>query len=367
MPQLPARIRNLPHHWSKQRLFIVLAAVIGVGVLLYPTAAAWFSDRVHATEISGYVDSVENLNPSQQQALLDEARTFNDRLPAGPLRDPYSLNEKGEQTVIGAGSEAYKKMLAVGPGGMMGRISIPSIHADLPIFHGTDEDALSKGVGHLFGSALPVGGEGTHSVLTGHSGFVNATLFDHVDQMAKGDVFSISTLDETLYYKVDQILTVLPDETDALRKVEGKDYVTLITCTPKGVNSHRLLVRGERTEPPTTGDGQQVLPSTAIDPGFPWWALAMLGIIVVAVVVTRPRTRKDQEAETARHEARHEAAQAAAHAATHEARPESAQAAAPQSARAAAPEAAEASVPETTHAAAPESALLDELLDRADP
>ena len=126
---------------------------------------------------------------------------------------------------------------------------------------------------------------------------------------------------------MDQILTVLPDETDALRKVEGKDYVTLITCTPKGVNSHRLLVRGERTEPPTTGDGQQVLPSTAIDPGFPWWALAMLGIIVVAVVVTRPRTRKDQEAETAM------------------------------------PEAAQASA----HAAAPESALLDELLDRADP
>ncbi|MGO4146156.1 class C sortase [Paenarthrobacter sp. YAF11_1] len=307
MSQPPAHTRrlrgNLSRHWGKQRLFIVLAAVIGVGVLLYPTAAAWFSDRVHATEISGYVDSVQNLNPSEQQALLDEARSFNQSLPAGPLRDPYSLNGKGEQTVIGAGSEAYKKMLAVGPGGMMGRISIPSIHADLPIFHGTDEEALSKGVGHLFGSGLPVGGESTHSVLTGHSGFVNATLFDHVDQMVEGDVFSISTLDETLYYKVDQILTVLPDETDALRKVEGKDYVTLITCTPKGVNSHRLLVRGERTDPPSSGDGQQVLPSTAIDPGFPWWALAMVGITVAAVWVTRPRERKDPVAEATMPEA----------------------------------------------------------------
>lgn len=303
MSQLPARIRSLSRQWSKQRVFIVLAAVIGVGVLLYPTAAAWFSDRVHATEISGYVDSVQNLNPSEQKALFEEARKFNEGLPSGPLRDPYSLNSKGEQAVIGAGSEAYKKMLAVGPGGMMGRISIPSIRADLPIFHGTEEDALSKGVGHLFGSALPVGGASTHSVLTGHSGFVNATLFDHVDQMAEGDVFSISTLDETLYYKVDQILTVLPDETDALRKVEGKDYVTLITCTPKGVNSHRLLVRGERTDPPSVGDPQQVLPSTTIDPGFPWWALAMLGITVVAVVVTRPRERKDPVAEAAMPEA----------------------------------------------------------------
>lgn len=285
--------RKLRDTWSMQRLLIVLAAVMGVGVLLYPTAAAWFSDRVHATEISGYVNTVENLSPSAQKALLDEARQFNKDLPSGPLRDPYSLNEKGEQTVVGAGSETYKKMLDVGPGGMMGRISIPSIKSDLPIFHGTDEETLSKGAGHLFGSGLPVGGTGTHSVLTAHSGFVNATLFDDLDQVAEGDVFSVTVLGETIYYKVDQIKTVLPEETDDLRKVQDKDYLTLVTCTPTGINSHRLLVRGERIDPPAA-DSAQTLPSQALDPGFPWWALALVGTIVLMVVITRPHKRSPE-------------------------------------------------------------------------
>ncbi|MFJ5956196.1 class C sortase [Paenarthrobacter sp. NPDC092416] len=298
MTQSPNRtrrgLRHLTGPWTKQRFLIVLVAVIGVGILLYPTAAAWFSDRVHATEISGYVDSVETLNPSAKKALLDQARTFNDELPSGPLRDPYSLNEAGEQTTIGAGSDAYKNMLSVGPGGMMGRISIPSIHADLPIFHGTDEETLSKGAGHLFGSALPVGGKSTHSVLSAHSGFVNATLFDNLDQVKTGDTFTVTVLDETLYYKVDQTLTVLPDQTDALRKVEGKDYITLITCTPKGVNSHRLLVRGERTTAPGP-EAQKVLPSTTTDPGFPWWALAITAATFLAIFATKPRREPAEE------------------------------------------------------------------------
>jgi sortase A len=228
-----------------------------------------------------------------EEALLDEARQFNQALPSGPLRDPYSLNEKGEQTVVGAGSEAYRKLLDVGPGGMMGRISIPSIHADLPIFHDTDEETLSKGAGHLFGSGLPVGGTDTHSVITAHSGFVNATLFDNLDKVAKGDVFSVTVLGQTLYYKVDQILTVLPEDTDALRKVPGADLITLVTCTPKGINSHRLLVRGERTDPPS-GDSAQKFPSQALDPGFPWWALALIGTAVVIILATRPRKREPQ-------------------------------------------------------------------------
>ncbi|MFK0040317.1 class C sortase [Paenarthrobacter sp. NPDC090517] len=274
--------------WSKQRILIVLIAILGVGILLYPTAAAWFSDRVHATEISGYVDTVGNLNPSAKKSIFDAAKKFNQDLPSGPLRDPYSLNDDGKQTTIGAGSDAYQNLLDVGPGGMMGRISIPSIQSDLPIFHGTDEDSLSKGAGHLFGSALPVGGEGTHSVLSAHSGFVNATLFENLHKVAKGETFSISVLDQTIYYKVDSIQTVLPDQTDALRKVPGKDYVTLITCTPTGVNSHRLLVRGERTEAPGA-ESPQTMPSRASDPGFPWWVLGLIGAATVAVLVTRPR------------------------------------------------------------------------------
>lgn len=285
--------RQFRNSWSLQRILIVLAALLGMGVLLYPTAAAWFSDRVHATQISGYADTVKNLAPSAQEAKMDEARQFNKELPNGPLRDPYSLNEKGEQTVVGAGSEAYKRLLDVGPEGMMGRISIPAIHADLPIFHDTDDATLAKGAGHLFGSGLPVGGTDTHSVITAHSGFVNATLFDNLDKVREGDVFSITVLGETLYYKVGQIKTVLPEDTDDLRKVPGKDLVTLVTCTPKGINSHRLLVRGERIDAPT-GDATQSVPSQALDPGFPWWILALAGASVVIVVVTRPRPTKSE-------------------------------------------------------------------------
>ncbi|MGR0160465.1 class C sortase [Paenarthrobacter nitroguajacolicus] len=287
----PQPRRKGPQQWTKQRLFVVLAAIIGVGVLLYPTAAAWFSDRVHATEISGYVDTVDNLAPSAQKSMMDEARLFNKELPSGPLRDPYSLNDQGGQEVIGAGSEAYKKLLAIGPGGMMARISIPSIGADLPVFHGTDEDTLSKGAGHLFGSGLPVGGVGSHSVLTAHSGFVNATLFDKLDRVKKDDVFTINVLGETLYYRVKQIKTVLPEDTNDLRKDPGKDLVTLVTCTPKGVNSHRLLVQGERMDAPGAG-GSSIQPSQAMDPGFPWWAVLMIGATVLAVVLTRPRPEK---------------------------------------------------------------------------
>ncbi|MCX8455238.1 class C sortase [Paenarthrobacter ureafaciens] len=275
--------------WSWQRVLVVLFAIIGVGVLLYPTAAAWFSDRVHATEISGYVETVENLSPAAQENLLKAARQFNAELPSGPLRDPYTLNEDGGRSPVSADSETYRKLLDVGPGGMMARISIPSIHTDLPIFHDTDEATLAKGAGHLVGSSLPVGGTGSHSVITAHSGFVSAKLFDDLDRVAVGDTFTLSVLGETLYYKVDQILTVLPEKTDDLRKVDGKDYVTLVTCTPTGVNSHRLLVRGERVDGPAAGGGT-ALPSQSIDPGFPWWAVLLVLTSVGAVVATKPRS-----------------------------------------------------------------------------
>lgn len=287
------RYKRMFRYWSLQRILIVLIAVMGVGLLLYPAAAAWFSDRVHATEISGYVATVDGVAQADKQALLAQARAYNAELPAGPLRDPYSLNEKGEQTSIGSGSDAYKAALSTGNAGIIGLISIPSIKSSLPIFHGTDDATLAKGVGHLFGSSLPVGGIGTHSVLTAHSGFVNATLFDDLEKVALGDVFSVTVLNETINYKVDKVQTVLPEDTEALRQVKGKDYITLITCTPTGINSHRLLVRGERTTATdTVGDGSQTLPSSSTDPGFPWWALTLAGTAVGAFYFTRPRGQR---------------------------------------------------------------------------
>lgn len=291
----PRLLKRLRHRWSLQRLLIVLIATIGVGVLLYPTAASWSSDRVHATEISGYADQIKSLAPTAQQELLTQARAYNAGLPAGPLRDPYSLNEDGKQEAVGSGSETYKNMLSVNSNGIMGNISIPSSKTNLPIYHGTGEDSLTKGVGHLFGSSLPVGGTSTHSVLTAHSGYVSSTLFDSLKKVVTGDVFSVTVLDETIYYKVGQIKTVLPDETDDLRQVKGKDYITLITCTPTGVNTHRLLVRGERIPAPVSGDtANQTLPSNTTGPGFPWWAAVLVGTPVAAIIVTQPKGRRIQ-------------------------------------------------------------------------
>lgn len=278
--------------WTVQRIAIIVIAVLGAGVLLYPSAAAWFSDRDHATEMSGYVEQVDGLGQEERNGLLDEARAYNAALPAGPLRDPYTLNERGEQVAIGNGAETYEKMLDVGEEGMMGQVNIPSIGVQLPIFHGTSDATLARGVGHLFGSALPVGGTGTHSVLTAHSGFVHSTLFDHLNQVKQGDVFTVTVLDETLYYKVTQILTVLPEDTEALRRVEGKDLVTLVTCTPTGVNSHRLLVRGERIAAPSDATGDVAIPSTTTDPGFPWWTLIFVSVTAGAVFLTRPQRRR---------------------------------------------------------------------------
>lgn len=292
--QQPARApQQRRRRWTLQRAMIILVTLIGAGVLLYPTAADWFSARAHDTEISGYVNKVSDLAQGTQDELLEQARKYNAELPAGPLRDPYSLNDQGQKESVGSGSEVYKSLLAVDSNGMMGTISIPSIHTNLPIFHGTSEDTLTKGAGHLFGSSLPVGGINTHSVITAHSGYVSATLFDDLKKVAQGDVFTVSVLGETLYYQVDQILTVLPEDAEELRQVKGKDYITLITCTPTGVNTHRLLVRGERIEAPVNAaDAPQTMASNSTNPGFPWWALILAGTGLLAAVLTRPRGRR---------------------------------------------------------------------------
>lgn len=274
--------------WTLQRLLIVLTAVLGCGILLYPTAADWFADRAHAREIKSYTEEVAGLGDERTQQLLADARKYNDELPEGPLRDPYVLNEKGETVSVGSGSAEYLKTLSTLPDGVMGQVRIPGIDVNIPLYHGTDEETLAKGAGHIFGSSLPVGGAGTHSVITAHSGLVNAKLFTDLSKVGDGDVFTVSVLNETLYYKVDRIQTVLPGETESLRQVDGHDYLTLITCTPTGVNSHRLLVRGERIPAPAD-TGQEMQAGNTKDPGFPWWAVVFAGSAAGAVVITRPR------------------------------------------------------------------------------
>jgi len=304
---------SAPHHanqrrrpvrrrrWGWTHTLVMVIAMLGVGVIMYPSAASWLSSIRHHGEVDGYVRSVESLPETESQALLDDARSYNAVLPDGPIRDPYVLNVNGEQTAIGEGSDAYFETLVVPGSDAMARIRIPSIGVDLPIYHGTDDTTLARGIGHLFGSALPVGGDGTHSVLTGHNGFAQATFFDDIDGLHNGDLIIINVLGEDLYYEVDQQVTVLPNETDELRKVPGHDYLTLITCTPTGVNTHRLLVRAERVDAPAASESQYAMADRTEPPGFPWWAVALIVTPIGTFLLVRPRGGRQEETREANH------------------------------------------------------------------
>lgn len=298
-PDAPARSRartgRAPWGWSQT--IIVLIATIGIGVLVYPSAASWFSAWSHDTDVDGYVSSVEQIPEHEITELLDQAQAYNQNLPTGPLRDPYALGADGQQTAIGDGTEAYFDTLAADGTAAMARVRIPSIHVDLPIFHGTAEDVLARGVGHLYGSSLPVGGPGTHAVLTGHNGFVQATLFDDIDELVEGDLIIVTTLGEDLYYEVDSTETVLPDDTESLRQVPGRDYLTLVTCTPTGVNTHRLLVRAERVDAPADDATVTTIADSTDPAGFPWWALLVIGVPALTAIVVMPRRRVRRGAE----------------------------------------------------------------------
>lgn len=286
--------------WGWSHTLVMVIATLGVGVVVYPSAASWFSSIAHHGEVNGYVRSVEHLPSTDTAALLDDARAYNAALPDGPIRDPYVLSVNGEQTAIGEGSDAYFETLVVPGSDAMARIRIPAIGVDLPVYHGTDDATLARGIGHMFGSALPVGGEGTHAVVTGHNGFPRATLFDDIDELKDGDLIIINVLGEDLYYEVDQQVTVLPNETDEIRKVPGHDYLTLITCTPTGVNSHRLLVRAERVDAPDAEREQYTMADNTAPPGFPWWAVALVVTPAGMFLLVRPRRRAGGQTE-ARH------------------------------------------------------------------
>ena len=260
--------------WSWTSLLIAPFVFSGAATVLYPTAADWFSDRAHATELSGYVESIATMPSKERQAMLDLARAYNADLPSGPLRDPYTLKSDGSASSVEVGRAEYLNQLSVSPDSPMARVRIPELRVDLPIYHGTSEEVLRRGVGHLYGSALPVGGISTHAVITGYSGLPSSTLFTNLYKLVKGDRFHIDVAGETLTYEVDQILTVEPDSGDALRQVPGRDYLTLLTCTPIGVNSHRLLVRGERIATEESDDSQRFA-ANAQDPGFPWWSVPL--------------------------------------------------------------------------------------------
>lgn len=238
------------------------------------------------------VASVKNLNERERSALLEAGYEYNETLEIGQLIDPYTQIDQDEakNTAI---FQAYKKLLAVSGSSAIGEVTYPDLGIGLPIYHGTSNEVISKGVGHMFGSSLPIGGPSTHAVLTSHSGLQNASLFTKLLNAKIDDVFWISVLSEDHFYQVRSVETVLPHETENLKIVDGEDWVTLFTCAPIGVNSHRFMVHAERIEAPDNSWVQEIK-GDGIDAGFPWWLFWFLSASgVVAVIIFAPvRSKK---------------------------------------------------------------------------
>lgn len=252
---------------------IALMILSGIVVLLYPTVSNYLAQQNQSSAIQSYSEKVENLNEEEIERQRKLAQEYNDALVGVGITDPFIISSG---TII---PDNYFEIMDFGDG-LMGNVEIPKIDANLPIYHGTNETVLQKGVGHLSATSLPIGGEGNHSVITGHSGLPTSKLFTDLDQLEMGDIFYLNILNETLTYQVDQILVVDPGDTQELQPKPGKDYVTLITCTPYSVNTHRLFVRGIRIpniEEVNTGDV-----STAEEASNLFW---IVGSIIVAVII----------------------------------------------------------------------------------
>lgn len=267
--------------------YIVLAVclLLGLGLLFYPTLSNWYNARYQLQAVVAADESIRQMTDEERARQLAKAEEYNKVLTGEGLRDPF---------IPGGSSQLPQDYLSIldTHDGIMGSIKIPAIGVDLPIYHGTSSKVLEKGVGHMEMTAFPIGGEGNHTVLTGHTALPSALLFTDLDKLVEGDVFTISILGDTLAYEVDQITVVEPDDTEPLLPEPGKDYVTLLTCTPYGVNSHRLLVRGERI--PYTEELAQQLEQGAKGAWLRYdlvIALVALALLVAAAVVILVRRR----------------------------------------------------------------------------
>lgn len=237
-------------------IMLIFILLVGLSMLSYPTVSDYWNSFHQSKAVAGYVDKVADLSKADYSKMLSDAESYNKTLDQSVIPD---LNINGEA------KEVYNRLLDVTGSGIMAYVEIPKLNTTLPIYHGTDDSVLQVAIGHIPGTSLPIGGKGTHAVISGHRGLPSAKLFTDLDQLVEGDIFYIQVLDQTLTYEVDQILTVTPDDVSALTIDFDQDYVTLVTCTPYGVNSHRLLVRGHRIanetkEARVTAEASQVDP-----------------------------------------------------------------------------------------------------------
>ena len=273
---------------------LLLILLAGLSLLLYPTVSDYWNSFHQTRAIASYAEQVAVLDNDRYDAIWSEAAEYNRSLLE--RNNAYLLSEEQKQT--------YERLLDVSGLGIMGYIEIPEIDVSLPIYHGTDDSVLQIAVGHLEWTSLPVGGESTHCVLSGHRGLPSAKLFTNLDKLREGDLFLLRVLDEVLTYEVDQILIVEPQETEPLRIEEGKDYCTLVTCTPYGINSHRLLVRGHRIDNLETSDAVRITADAIqIEPLLvaPFAALPLLAVLLVILLALPQKPKShggdDHEAE----------------------------------------------------------------------
>lgn len=247
-----------------------LLFLAGFGILSYPTVSDRWNAYRQQRLISEYDETVSTMKEEDYQIFWEQAHAYNESL--WTRSSSFTLTEEEEAE--------YRAVLNVSGSGMMGYVEIPRINCSLPVCHGTDEEVLQTAVGHLEGTSVPAGGEGTHCVLSAHRGLPSAKLFSNLDQMENGDIFRLKILNETLTYQVDQIRTVLPAEVEDLGLVAGMDYCTLVTCTPYGVNTHRLLVRGVRIEniEEPVEEGTDIPAEEKTGDRFGWLWLPALGI-----------------------------------------------------------------------------------------
>ena len=279
----------------KRRLLAIAPPILllaGILVLLYPVFATQYNNYRQESIASQFSAVAEDAGPDAVAENLRRADEYNANAAESPILDPWLDAQR-------PGTEAYQEYLSqLNINDVMATVKIPSIDVNLPIYHGTETATLDKGIGHLFGTALPVGGDSTHTVLTGHTGLGTATMFDQLTSLKEGDVFYIEVPGRHLKYQVTDIRVVLPNETETLNKVQGKDLATLITCTPYGINTHRLLVTGERVpmdDDAVAAEAAQVKGSVM----KPWMIAVLVAVaiilVVAAVIWLRSRTRKDED------------------------------------------------------------------------
>lgn len=246
--------------WLKRHgitLLLVLVLLAGIGIMAYPAASNWWNSIHQSQAIMEYASDVSNMDPKLYKKMLNDAFAYNRRLAVTGVKWHMNSEEKKE----------YNSLLNVEGTGIMGYITVPEINIELPLYHGTEDSVLQTSIGHLSGTSLPVGGKSTHSTLSGHRGLPSSRLFTDLDKLKKNDVFTITILNRTITYQVDQIRVVKPRERNDLEITNSKDYCTLMTCTPYGINTHRLLVRGRRI-PNLDGDADVITEAIRIRPVY---------------------------------------------------------------------------------------------------